>query len=115
LNCSPYVVLSSLSASEASLYGPRRSSAKGKLIVLRRYPQPIRVSLEHFRRRWPFLPLRLRPLAAAGLCAAGLGLTWVVAALVPASQVRDAAALDGFTHLIHLRALAYHIAELVDP
>jgi membrane-associated phospholipid phosphatase len=49
------------------------------------------------------------------LCAAGLILTWVVAALVPASQARDAAALDGFTHLTRLGAVAYRVAELADP
>jgi membrane-associated phospholipid phosphatase len=34
---------------------------------------------------------------------------------VPASQARDAAALDGFTHLTRLGALAYRVAELADP
>jgi membrane-associated phospholipid phosphatase len=38
-----------------------------------------------------------------------------VAALVPASQARDAAALDGFTHMTRLGALAYRVAELADP
>jgi membrane-associated phospholipid phosphatase len=49
------------------------------------------------------------------LCVVGLGLAWVVAALVPASHARDAAALDGFTQLTSLAPLSYHIAELADP
>jgi membrane-associated phospholipid phosphatase len=49
------------------------------------------------------------------LCTVGLSLTWAVAALVPASQARDAAALDGFTQMTRLGALAYRVAELADP
>jgi membrane-associated phospholipid phosphatase len=38
-------------------------------------------------------------LALAGLCVAGLALTWVLAALVPATHVRDALVLYDFTRL----------------
>lgn len=49
------------------------------------------------------------------MCAVGLILTWAVAALVPALQARDAAALDGFTHMTGLGAVAYRVAELAGP
>lgn len=39
------------------------------------------------------------PLLLAGLCVAGMALTWVLAALVPATHVRDAVALYDFTRL----------------
>ena len=51
----------------------------------------------------------------AALCMIGLALTWVVAALVPALQARDAIALDGFTHVSLSGGLAYHVAELASP
>jgi membrane-associated phospholipid phosphatase len=84
--------------------------------VLPRNPQRrIRALLEPSRRLRPFLRRRSRPLRAAAWCVVGLGLTWAVAALVPASQAHDAAALDGFTHLTRLGAPAYRVAELADP
>ncbi len=39
------------------------------------------------------------PLLLAGLCVAGLALTWVFAALVPVTHVKDAVALYDFTRL----------------
>jgi membrane-associated phospholipid phosphatase len=84
--------------------------------VLSRNPrQRTRAFLGQSRQRWPALPPQLRALHAAALCVVGLGLTWAVAALVPASQARDAAALDGFTNLTRLGAPAYRVAELADP
>src|SRR5262249_61359759 len=44
-------------------------------------------------------PAAARPLRIAGLCLAGLALTWFVATLVPAGQARDAVALHDFTLL----------------
>jgi membrane-associated phospholipid phosphatase len=44
-------------------------------------------------------PSAAAPLCVAGLCALALALTWVVAALVPATHVKDAVALHDFTLL----------------
>jgi membrane-associated phospholipid phosphatase len=44
------------------------------------------------------------PLTVAGLCVMALALTWVVAALVPAGQFKDAATLYDFTLLSHTHA-----------
>ncbi|HEV2944245.1 MAG TPA: phosphatase PAP2 family protein [Solirubrobacteraceae bacterium] len=56
-------------------------------------------------------------LVAAGLCAAALILTWVVAALVPATHVKDAVALYDFTLLggPRLDDLANALLHLLDP
>jgi membrane-associated phospholipid phosphatase len=56
-------------------------------------------------------------LLAAGLCAAALTLTWVVAALVPATHVKDAVALYDFTLLggPRLDDLANALLHLLDP
>jgi membrane-associated phospholipid phosphatase len=53
----------------------------------------------------------------AGLCVAALALTWVVAALVPATHVRDAVALYDFTTLNRPRvdAVAHGLLRLLDP
>jgi membrane-associated phospholipid phosphatase len=45
-------------------------------------------------------------LRAAALCAVGLALTWVVAALLPQAHTRDAAALYGFMQLGRPRVIA---------
>jgi membrane-associated phospholipid phosphatase len=56
-------------------------------------------------------------LCLAGLCLLGLALTWVVAELVPAAQVRDATALHDFT--LFSRPTVDHLANgllnLLDP
>ena len=56
-------------------------------------------------------------LGAAALCLAGLALTWVVAELVPAAQVRDSAALRDFELLSrpHVDFLANALLHLLDP
>jgi membrane-associated phospholipid phosphatase len=56
-------------------------------------------------------------LLVAGLCAATLILTWVVAALVPATHVKDAVALYDFTLLggPRLDDLANALLHLLDP
>jgi len=56
-------------------------------------------------------------LLVAGLCAAALTLTWVVAALVPATHVKDAVALYDFTLLGRPRVddLASVLLHLLDP
>lgn len=56
-------------------------------------------------------------LGAAALCLAGLALTWVVAELVPAGQVRDSAALRDFELLSrpHVDFLANGLLHLLDP
>ena len=56
-------------------------------------------------------------LLVAGLCAAALTLTWVVAALVPATHVKDAVALYDFTLLggARLDDLANALLHLLDP
>ncbi len=57
------------------------------------------------------------PLCVAGLCVAALALTWVVAALVPATHVKDAVALYDFTLLGGPRVddLANALLHLLDP
>ena len=57
------------------------------------------------------------PLRVAGLCALALALTWVVAALVPATHVKDAVALHDFTLLGRPRVdvLANAVLYLLDP
>jgi membrane-associated phospholipid phosphatase len=57
-------------------------------------------------------------LRAAGLCLAGLALTWLVAALVPATHVKDAVALHDFTLLSsrpRVETLANDLLRLLDP
>jgi membrane-associated phospholipid phosphatase len=56
-------------------------------------------------------------LVVAGLCSAALTLTWVVAALVPATHVKDAIALYDFTLLggPRLDDLANALLHLLDP
>lgn len=80
-------------------------------------PRPPRQRTRSLLERFTRLRSVLAPrsLGAVPVCAIGLILTWMVAALVPASRAGDAAALDGFTHLTHLGALAYRVAELADP
>jgi membrane-associated phospholipid phosphatase len=62
-------------------------------------------------------PGAARALWIAGLCLVGLALTWVVAELVPAAQVRDSAALHDFTLLSrpHVDTLAHGLLGLLDP
>ncbi len=57
------------------------------------------------------------PLFIAGLCAIALALTWVVAALVPATHVKDAVALYDFTLLggPRLDDVANVLLHLLDP
>lgn len=57
------------------------------------------------------------PLCVAGLCVGALALTWVVAALVPATHVKDAVALYDFTLLGGPRIddLANALLHLLDP
>jgi membrane-associated phospholipid phosphatase len=57
------------------------------------------------------------PLCAAGLCAGALALTWVVAALVPATHVKDAVALYDFTLIGGPRIddLMNGLLQLLDP
>jgi membrane-associated phospholipid phosphatase len=57
------------------------------------------------------------PLCLAGLCAVALALTWVVAALVPATHVKDAVALHDFTLLggPRLDDVANALLHLLDP
>lgn len=56
-------------------------------------------------------------LCVAGLCVVALALTWVVAALVPATHVKDAVALYDFTLLGRPRVddLANALLHLLDP
>jgi membrane-associated phospholipid phosphatase len=56
-------------------------------------------------------------LFAAGACLIALVLIWVVAELVPAARVRDAATLHDFTLLRgpHLSAVANFLLDLLDP
>jgi membrane-associated phospholipid phosphatase len=59
-----------------------------------------------------------RALGIAALCLVGLALTWSVAALVPAAQVKDAVALHDFTLLgthPHVEAAANFLLNLLDP
>lgn len=57
------------------------------------------------------------PLCIAGLCVLALALTWVVAALVPATHVKDAVALHDFTLLggPRLDDVANALLHLLDP
>jgi membrane-associated phospholipid phosphatase len=57
------------------------------------------------------------PLCLAALCLAGLAVTWVVAALVPVTHVRDAQTLYDFTRLGRPRVdlLANRMLNLLDP
>jgi membrane-associated phospholipid phosphatase len=57
------------------------------------------------------------PLCVAGLCAVALALTWVVAALVPPTHVKDAVALYDFTLLggPRLDEVANALLHLLDP
>jgi membrane-associated phospholipid phosphatase len=57
------------------------------------------------------------PLLIAGLCLIAMALTWVVAALVPATHVKDAVALYDFTLLggPRLDELANALLHLLDP
>jgi membrane-associated phospholipid phosphatase len=62
-------------------------------------------------------PSAASALSIAALCVAGLALTWIVAALVPAAHVRDAVALHDFTLLgrPHIDAVANFLLGLLDP
>jgi membrane-associated phospholipid phosphatase len=57
------------------------------------------------------------PLLLAGLCVAGLALTWVLAALVPVTHAHDALALYDFTRLDRpsVEALAKALLDLLEP
>jgi membrane-associated phospholipid phosphatase len=57
------------------------------------------------------------PLWAAGLCLAGLALTWVIASLVPVVHTRDAVALYDFTQLDRpgVQLLAGGLLALLSP
>lgn len=57
------------------------------------------------------------PLVAAGLCLLALALTWVVAALVPATHFKDAVALRDFTLLggPRLHEAARMLLHVLDP
>jgi membrane-associated phospholipid phosphatase len=57
------------------------------------------------------------PLAVAGLCVLALALVWLVAELVPAAHIRDAAALHDFTLLSRPRidAVCEFLLHLLDP
>jgi membrane-associated phospholipid phosphatase len=57
------------------------------------------------------------PLCAAGFCVGALALTWVVAALVPATHVKDAVALYDFTLVggPRLDDLMNALLHLLDP
>jgi membrane-associated phospholipid phosphatase len=57
------------------------------------------------------------PLCVAGLCVGALALTWVVAALVPATHVKDAVALYDFTLIggPRLDDLMNGLLHLLDP
>ncbi len=66
----------------------------------------------HARRPRPTAPLGL-----AGLCLLALALTWVVAELVPAAQLRDSLTLHDFMLLSrpHVDQLANGLLELLEP
>jgi len=72
---------------------------------------------ERSRARLENPPSAAAALFVAGLCALALALTWVVAALVPATHVRDAVALYDFTLLGGPRMddLANALLHLLDP
>src|ERR1700691_1751183 len=69
------------------------------------------------RARFSDPPSAAGALLIAGLCAIALALTWVVAALVPATHVKDAVALYDFTLLggPRLDDLANALLHLLDP
>jgi membrane-associated phospholipid phosphatase len=69
------------------------------------------------RARFSDPPSAAGALLIAGLCAIALALTWVVAALVPATHVKDAVALYDFTLLggPRLDDLANALLYLLDP
>ena len=62
-------------------------------------------------------PRLARPLGVAALCLLGLVAVWLVAELVPAARVRDAALLRHFTDLSgpHVDPLALRLIRLLDP
>jgi membrane-associated phospholipid phosphatase len=64
------------------------------------------------RRSSPTIPLGL-----AGLCLLSLALTWVVAELIPAARLKDAAALYHFVLLSrpHVDTVANGLVHLLDP
>jgi membrane-associated phospholipid phosphatase len=70
-----------------------------------------------YRARLDSPPSAAAALAVAGLCVLALALTWVVAALVPATHVKDAVALYDFTLLggPHLDDLANALLHLLEP
>jgi len=72
---------------------------------------------ESSRSRFESPPSPAGALLVAALCAVALALTWVVAALVPATHVKDAVALYDFTLLGGPRAddLANALLHLLDP
>lgn len=69
------------------------------------------------RRGGTVRPGAAAPLCVAGLCVVALALTWVVAALVPATHVKDAVALHDFTLLGGPRVddVANILVHLLDP
>jgi membrane-associated phospholipid phosphatase len=72
---------------------------------------------ESSRARLETPPSAASALFVAGLCVLALALTWVVAALVPATHVKDAVALYDFTLLggPRLDDLANALLHLLDP
>ncbi len=62
-------------------------------------------------------PSAASALSIAAMCVAGLALTWIVAALVPAAHVRDAVALHDFTLLSrpYVDSVANFLLDLLDP
>jgi membrane-associated phospholipid phosphatase len=70
-----------------------------------------------YRARLVHPPSAAGALFVAGLCGVALALTWVVAALVPATHVKDAVALYDFTLLGRPRVddLASALLHLLDP
>jgi membrane-associated phospholipid phosphatase len=71
----------------------------------------------HERRGGRGRPGATGPLCVAGLCLAALALTWVVAALVPATHYKDAVALYRFTLLggPRLDEIARALLALLEP
>src|SRR6202034_4922797 len=69
------------------------------------------------RARFAHPPSAAGALLVAGLCVAALAMTWVVAALVPATHVKDAVALYDFTLLggPRLDDLANALLHLLEP
>ena len=69
------------------------------------------------RRASPVWSSAAAPLCVAGLCVGALALTWVVAALVPATHVKDAVALYDFTLIggSRLDDLMNGLLHLLDP